>query len=129
LPFNAEYADLIDSLIAFLCQELVQVRLYPSFLHAKAYLFPQFAIVGSSNFTHLGLTRKAELNLVHKSDMVAAALRRDWFEAFWQDAGEYKDALVQVFGHGGHRIQQWGGCAGFLNAGCSLVANERLELR
>lgn len=96
LPFNAHYADLVDSLITFLEQELVQVRLYPSFLHAKAYLFSQFAIVGSSNLTHLGLTRKAELNLVHKSETVAAALRQNWFEVFWQEAEEYKADLIQA---------------------------------
>ncbi|MDQ4076581.1 MAG: phospholipase D-like domain-containing protein, partial [Chloroflexota bacterium] len=94
LPFNPEYAALIDGLIAFLRRESVAVRLYPSFLHAKAYIFPDVAIVGSSNFTRAGLNRKAELNLVHKSSTVARDLRDNWFESFWQEAEEYKAPLI-----------------------------------
>jgi hypothetical protein len=94
LPFDPKWAGIVAGLTNFLQGDTVAVRLYPSFLHAKAYLFPQVAIVGSSNFTRAGLNRKAELNLVHKSDMVAAKLRRDWFEPFWNEAKDYKAALI-----------------------------------
>ncbi|MDI7277951.1 MAG: phospholipase D-like domain-containing protein, partial [Anaerolineae bacterium] len=94
LPFDAEYAALVDSLLAFLRRPTVEARLYPSFLHAKAYIFPQVAVVGSSNLTAAGLTRKAELNLVRKEEAVAAALRAEWFERFWAEAEEYKEELI-----------------------------------
>lgn len=96
LPFDAAYAGLIDSLLQFLRRDSVDVRLYQSFLHAKAYLFPQVAIVGSSNFTQAGLHRKAELSLVRKEATVAQALRQDWFEPFWGEASDYKTELLQT---------------------------------
>ncbi|MCL6430576.1 MAG: helicase, partial [Anaerolineae bacterium] len=94
LPYDATYAALADSLLAFLRRPTVEVRLYPSFLHAKAYIFSDVAVVGSSNLTEAGLTRKAELNLVRKEQAVAAALREEWFERFWAEAEEYKDELI-----------------------------------
>ncbi len=96
LPFDREYAALVDSLLAFLRRESVEVRLYRSFLHAKAYIFPQLAIVGSSNLTAAGLNRRAELNLVRKEEAVARALRQDWFENFWAEAEDYKQDLIQA---------------------------------
>jgi len=96
LPLDQEYAALIDSLLAFLRWPSVEVRLYRSFLHAKAYLFPQVAIVGSSNLTQAGLHRRAELNLVRKEEMVARALREEWFEPFWTEAEDYKETLIKA---------------------------------
>jgi len=96
LPLNARYVSLVDDLLAFLARESVDVKLYPSFLHAKAYIFPRVAVAGSSNFTRAGLTHKAELNLVNKSDTVAKSLRKDWFEPFWDEAEAYKDDLIQA---------------------------------
>lgn len=96
LPFDQEYAALIDSLLAFLRRPTVEVHLYRAFLHAKAYLFPQVAIVGSSNLTQAGLHRRAELNLVRKEEMVARALREEWFEPFWAEAEDYKETLIQA---------------------------------
>jgi len=95
LPYNPDYAALVDALLAFLRREEVQVRLYgQQFLHAKAYLFPQVAIVGSSNLTPSGLTRNSELNLVRKEAAVAQALRREWFDRFWEQAEDYKAELI-----------------------------------
>ncbi|HEY75753.1 MAG TPA: helicase [Thermoflexia bacterium] len=97
LPYNPDYAALVDALLAFLRREEVEVRLYGrQFLHAKAYLFPQVAIVGSSNLTPSGLTRNSELNLVRKEAAVADALRREWFERFWEEAEDYKADLIQA---------------------------------
>jgi superfamily II DNA or RNA helicase len=97
LPYNPDYAALVDDLLGFLRRDSVDVRLYRrEFLHAKAYLFPHVAIVGSSNFTPSGLTRNSELNLVHKTETVAEALRRDWFERFWGAAEDYKPELVGI---------------------------------
>jgi hypothetical protein len=96
LPFNPKYAALIDGLLEFLRRDSVQIKLYPRFLHAKAYIFPRLAIVGSSNFTGAGLHREAELNMVNKSDTVAKSLKEEWFEPFWNQAEEYKDELLRT---------------------------------
>lgn len=96
LPLNPQYCALVDDLLDFMRRDSVQVRLYRSFLHAKAYLFPQAAIVGSSNFTSAGLRRRAELNLVRKEETLAQALRQNWFEPFWTEAEDYKGELVQA---------------------------------
>ena len=80
-PFNEATLRAVESLIAFLRRDLVEVRAYQhGFLHSKTYLFygdlpvggadrfqPVAAIVGSSNFTGPGLTTNKELNLSHKT--------------------------------------------------------------
>ena len=80
-PYHEETLRLVESLIAYLRRELVEVQAYQQgFLHAKCYLFygdlpmgtadrfqPKVAIVGSSNFTGAGLTTNKELNLSHKT--------------------------------------------------------------
>lgn len=97
LPLTRDYAHLIDDLIAFLQRESVAVRFYRGeFLHAKAYLTPNAAIVGSSNFTPSGMTRKAELNLVQQTKAVIRDLRDNWFEAMWASSTDQKDALIET---------------------------------
>lgn len=80
-PYDEQTLRLVESLVAYLRRELVEVRAYQQgFLHAKCYLFygdlpkgttdrfqPKVAIVGSSNFTGAGLTTNKELNLSHKT--------------------------------------------------------------
>jgi len=96
LPFDPEHLRLIESLIAFLKRDSVEVRLFrEKFLHAKAYLFPQVAIVGSSNFTPSGFLDNSELNLVRKEEAVAKALL-DWFEGKWTEAEDYKGTLIET---------------------------------
>ena len=88
---------MIDELTAFLAQELVQVRYYNgAFLHAKAYLTPNAAIVGSSNFTPSGMTRKAELNLVRQDQAVIRDLRQNWFERMWEYSSDHKQDLIDA---------------------------------
>lgn len=97
LPLTRDYAHLIDDLIAFLQRESVAVRFYRGdFLHAKAYLTPNAAIVGSSNFTPSGMTRKAELNLVQQTKAVIRDLRDNWYESMWADSTDQKDALIET---------------------------------
>lgn len=96
LPFDPKHARMIDEFLAFLKRDSVDAKLFrKSFLHAKAYIFDELAIVGSSNFTPYGLTRNSELNLVRKERAVADSLR-DWFDDFWAEAEEYKDALIDI---------------------------------
>ncbi|MDZ4720030.1 MAG: helicase-related protein [Roseiflexaceae bacterium] len=95
LQYNATHAQIIEELIAFLCRESVQVRLFNrTFLHAKAYIFPHYAIVGSSNFTPSGLSNNAELDLVNSMQAVARDLLHNWFEPKWVQSIDYKPDLI-----------------------------------
>lgn len=95
LPLNRDYAGVIDELVAFLRRDEVQVNTYSgAFLHAKAYLMNNFGIVGSSNFTPSGMSRKAELNLVEKNEAVVRELRNDWFERMWDHSTDTKAELI-----------------------------------
>jgi len=103
--FNLAYKQQIERLIAYLRQEHIQVRLYGvngdkvSFLHAKAYIFDDFSIIGSSNFTPSGLNGNTELNVLIKQTAIAKDLRANWFGKFWNDASvdlEYKDKLIDT---------------------------------
>lgn len=94
LAFNREWAELVDDLLRFLRREDVAVRLWPGpFLHAKAYIFPEYVIVGSSNFTPAGLTANSELNLVNKSKAVADQIL-EWYDEKWAESDDYKDDLI-----------------------------------
>ena len=97
MPLNRDYADLIDDLIRFLIQEHVQVNYFNGpFLHAKAYLMEQFAIIGSSNFTPSGMLREAELNLVQKQHSVVKDLRQNWYEVMWAKSSDNKQDLIDA---------------------------------
>jgi len=108
LPLNRDYAHLIDELTAFLRQDHVGVRFYNgNFLHAKAYLMPHNAIVGSSNFTPSGMTRKAELNLTRRENAAIRDLRDNWFESMWADSSDQKDTLIATLQESKFGGQQW----------------------
>lgn len=93
--FESVRTQMVDSLVAFLRRDSVQVRLFDDpFLHAKAYLFPGYSIVGSSNLTFPGLMHNSELNVVTKQAGVAKQLREEWLEPFWNRAADYKEALI-----------------------------------
>lgn len=97
LPLTRDYAVLVDELIAFLEDERSQVRYYNgTFLHAKAYILDHYAIVGSSNFTPSGMTRKAELNLVQKTESVVRDLRENWYESMWSNATDSTQDLIDA---------------------------------
>jgi phosphatidylserine/phosphatidylglycerophosphate/cardiolipin synthase-like enzyme len=102
-PFKREYKNQIDRIIAYLQQDHVKVRLFGAlgeksqFLHAKAYIFDHYSIVGSSNFTPAGLQGNTELNIVNKVGAIASDLRQNWFEKFWNDPSvdlDYKTKLM-----------------------------------
>ncbi|HLP87678.1 MAG TPA: helicase-related protein [Nostocaceae cyanobacterium] len=104
-PLNAKYKSQIDRTIAYLQRDNVQVRLFGAygekdqFLHAKAYIFNNYSIVGSSNFTPAGLKGNTELNIVNKISAIAHDLRHNWFEKFWNDASvdlDYKAKLIDA---------------------------------
>lgn len=86
---------MIDELADFLRRDSVEVRLFDDpFLHAKAYLFDNYSIIGSSNLTVNGLIHNSELNTVTKQAGIAKQLREEWFERFWSRAHDYKTELI-----------------------------------
>lgn len=94
--FAARNRELAKELVQLLLRPEIEVRLYSKgFFHGKAYIFNDVAIIGSSNFTHAGLTANTELNSVHKQGYAAQAAR-EWFERFWEQSQDYKLELVQL---------------------------------
>ena len=92
--FTKENKDTVDELIDFLSQDKVKVKIYPhNFFHGKAYIFEDFAIVGSSNFTSAGLVGNTELNYVVKQSASVKELK-EWFDRFWEDSVDYKDEMI-----------------------------------
>lgn len=81
----------------------VQTRVYTQAkFHAKGYLMEgadtslvDYAVVGSSNFTHPGLTQNIELNLLTTEQNQIAALRT-WFEQVWADGEDVSAEVLQV---------------------------------
>lgn len=103
--FNLKYKEKLSRLIQYLEQEEIQIRLFGAmgdtspFLHAKAYIFDHYSIVGSSNFTPSGLTGNTELNVINKNAAIAKDLRENWFTKFWDDPSvdtEYKTKLIDA---------------------------------
>lgn len=103
--FKLEYKQQIDRMIAYLEQDDIQVRLFGAlgdknqFLHAKAYIFDNYSIIGSSNFTPSGISGNTELNVLNKQKAVAHDLRHNWFEKFWDDPSvdlDYKNKLIDA---------------------------------
>jgi len=70
--------------------------------HAKAYIHDtnedglvDCAIVGSSNFTRLGLTENVELNLATKDELHIIKLK-EWYEHFWQQGEDISAEVLEV---------------------------------
>jgi len=91
-----ETISIVDSLIDFLKKDYVEVRLYTrGFFHAKAYIFPNVTIVGSSNFTAAGMTANSELNAVQHGGDSAKGYKK-WFEKFWEQSEDFKGQLIEI---------------------------------
>ena len=81
----------------------IQTRVYTEAkFHAKGYLMEgadtslvDYAVVGSSNFTHPGLTQNIELNLLTTEQNQIAALRA-WFDQVWADGEDVSAEVLQV---------------------------------
>ncbi|MDP1760531.1 MAG: helicase-related protein, partial [Candidatus Woesebacteria bacterium] len=65
------------------------------FLHGKAYIFNDLAIIGSSNFTYSGLAGNTELNAV-LIDPHPVYLKKEWFDKFWEQARDFKQELIEI---------------------------------
>ena len=88
-------SSLVTDFINFLKQKNVEVRLFRSFLHGKAYIFDDVIVIGSSNFTHAGLTRYGELN-TWKQESQAIYTKKEWFDKFWDEADNFKKELIEL---------------------------------
>ncbi|NET16646.1 MAG: helicase, partial [Okeania sp. SIO1H6] len=104
-PYNLLYKQRIYRLISYLNLDHIHVRLYgvmgesSQFLHAKAYIFDNYSIIGSSNFTPSGLQGNTELNVLNKQQAIARELRQNWFENFWNHSSvdtDYKAKLIDT---------------------------------
>ena len=87
--------DDVRFFIEFLKKKNVEVRLFERFLHGKAYIFDDRIVIGSSNFTAAGLTRYGELN-TWKQESQATYTRKQWFEKFWAESIDFKEALIKL---------------------------------
>lgn len=96
--YSASSRALVEDLLQFLRQEGVQVKRYAGpFFHAKAYITDGTAIVGSSNFTHNGLTSNTELNAVHKEQPIVEEFSA-WYTRMWHapESEDYKGTLIDL---------------------------------
>ncbi|MDR0911618.1 MAG: phospholipase D-like domain-containing protein [Methanobrevibacter sp.] len=93
---DKEKDDAGSEFIDFLKNDNVEVRLYKKgFLHGKAYIFDDYTITGSSNFTTGGLTREGELNQF-SAQSKAEYVRVNWFNKFWDLSNDYKEELIEL---------------------------------
>jgi superfamily II DNA or RNA helicase len=81
----------------------IQPRIYSQAkFHSKGYIMEggdsslvDYAVVGSSNFTHPGLTQNIELNLLTTEQNQIAALRA-WYEEVWAMGEDVSPEVLQV---------------------------------
>jgi len=97
--------EAVRAVVEFLKREDVTVRLFRNgFLHGKAYILQgvpmlgSVGIVGSSNFTHGGLTGNSELNAVERNQAAVEELKQ-WFNGFWGECEDFKQALIDLLTH------------------------------
>lgn len=119
LQFNEEYQPLIDLLFKY-CkanpeESRLKIRIYKrdpegeaQFLHSKCYVFSggideAVGIIGSSNFTKMGLEHNAELNYL-ETDPVRVKYRPQpgskllgheaWFDAMWEQSQDWNGEFI-----------------------------------
>ncbi len=79
----------------------IQARVYTKAkFHAKGYIMegdglPDYAVVGSSNFTHPCLTQNIELNILTTEPHQINALR-DWYEQVWKEGEEVREEILTL---------------------------------
>lgn len=91
------------AVVAALASKTIDCRVYNrDKFHAKAYIthgkfdvLGSQALVGSSNFTHAGLTQNVELNIKIESSSEVAQLQR-WYEKHWDDAVEITAEILKT---------------------------------
>jgi superfamily II DNA or RNA helicase/HKD family nuclease len=102
---DPQYFRLLQRAIAYFEDPSRQVRIVEGrFFHGKAFMGANpslsevrngFAVVGSSNFTHGGLTTNLELNMLN-TDREAVQELADWFQRQWNDSRDYKEEFLSM---------------------------------
>ena len=95
-----------DAVVAALQDGRIVCRVYNrDKFHAKAYIthgrlevVGSQALVGSSNFTHPGLTQNVELNLNLESRLEVAQLQ-EWYERHWREAVDVTPEVLRTIAH------------------------------
>lgn len=91
----------VPAIVEALRSGKIECRIYAKKkFHAKAYIthsklavIGSSALVGSSNFTHPGLTNNVELN-IHESQRVN--LLQDWYEKHWEEADDVTPEILKI---------------------------------
>ena len=92
----------VASIVEAIVTGKIQCRVYrKDKFHAKAYItharlevVGSAALVGSSNFTHPGLTQNVELNVQITGSQVAVL--QEWFDQHWADAEDVTSEVLKV---------------------------------
>ena len=92
----------VASIVEAIVTGKIQCRVYrKDKFHAKAYItharlevVGSAALVGSSNFTHPGLTQNIELNVQITGSQVAVL--QEWFDQHWESAEDVTSEMLKV---------------------------------
>jgi len=90
-----------EAIVEAIRQRKIECRVYAKKkFHAKAYIthakqavIGPSALVGSSNFTHPGLTNNVELNVQLRREVEAL---QDWYEQHWSDAEDVTSEILKT---------------------------------
>lgn len=99
LPKTSDAAA-VHAALEFLRRDGVEVKVWTDgFLHAKTYILPNTAGVGSANFTAGGLVSNREL-VAWREDRSVLEELNEWFLGYWNAtaAEDYKERLIEALG-------------------------------
>lgn len=97
-----DFLDGVAAIVEAIRSRKIQCRVYrKDKFHAKAYIthgrlevVGSSALVGSSNFTHPGLTQNIELNVQITGTPVAVL--QEWYEQHWEAAEDVTEDILRV---------------------------------
>lgn len=114
---NDDLKKLVISIKTLIADGKLEARVFKkNFLHAKCYIFGNYdsenavGIIGSSNFTRMGLTHNTELNALESDHRIVTYKPKTekqevghlfWFDQFWNDpdaeewTGKFTELLEQ----------------------------------
>jgi len=72
-----------------------KAKFHAKALHFKTTGFVNHGLIGSSNFTHPGLTQNLELNLLTHDPSQLEKLA-EWFESVWGEAEDIREEFLQI---------------------------------
>jgi len=91
----------VPSIVEAIAKSRIEFKVYrKDKFHAKAYItharhavVGPTALVGSSNFTHPGLTENVELNVQLRREV---ALLQEWYERHWSEAEDVTPEMLRI---------------------------------